>query len=165
MVLEKAESLGYISDDKNYVLVSMALNDKNKKTRDKREEKIDELKETIEQGIEALDNDTIVHRTVTVDLEERNKALENELSMGRYYLYLEAKEKGMDITIDEVKSSKISDLIEKIEDNTELAPTPTPVHQKHRSRLRHLRHPRQHRQIHRLRASHRKLCPNLAQGK
>jgi len=48
-----------------------------------------------------------------VDLEERNKALENELSMGRYYLYLEAKEKGMDITIDEVKSSKISDLIEK----------------------------------------------------
>jgi len=113
MVLEKAESLGYISDDKNYVLVSMALNDKNKKTRDKREEKIDELKETIEQGIEALDNDTIVHRTVTVDLEERNKALENELSMGRYYLYLEAKEKGMDITIDEVKSSKISDLIEK----------------------------------------------------
>jgi len=33
----------------------------------------------------------------------------------------------MDITIDEVKSSKISDLIEKIEDNTELAPTPTPV--------------------------------------
>jgi len=33
MVLEKAESLGYISDDKNYVLVSMALNDKNKKTR------------------------------------------------------------------------------------------------------------------------------------
>jgi len=31
MVLEKAESLGYISDDKNYVLVSMALNDKNKK--------------------------------------------------------------------------------------------------------------------------------------
>lgn len=127
MVLEKAESLGYISDDKNYVLVSMALNDKNKKTRDKREEKIDELKETIEQGIEALDNDTIVHRTVTVDLEERNKALENELSMGRYYLYLEAKEKGMDITIDEVKSSKISDLIEKIEDNTELAPTPTPV--------------------------------------
>jgi len=59
MVLEKAESLGYISDDKNYVLVSMALNDKNKKTRDKREEKIDELKETIEQGIEALDNELL----------------------------------------------------------------------------------------------------------
>jgi len=58
----------------------MALNDKNKKPGIKGR-KIDELKETIEQGIEALDNDTIVHRTVTVDLEERNKALENELSM------------------------------------------------------------------------------------
>jgi len=44
--------------------------------------------------------------------------------MGRYYLYLEAIEKGVDITIDEAKSSKIAELIERIEGDSE--PTPMP---------------------------------------
>jgi len=71
----------------------------------------------------------------------------------------------MDITIDEVKSSKISDLIEKIEDNTELAPTPTPVPPETpeptptptASEATPSNSP--------VESKSRKLCPNLAQGK
>lgn len=128
-IIKKAESSGYITDDKeNYVLISMVLNDESKEyNQDVKEEKLNELDENITQGVKELGNNNIVQKTVKLTSEERKEAIENDVSMGRYSLFLEAKEKGLEVTIGEVKTNEVSVIIKKLEETEVPTPVPTPV--------------------------------------
>ncbi len=121
-IIERSESLNFIdSKSRNIVLVSAALNKENKeylKNRDNDVKRLDELLTNIGSSIEKSGRERgidIVGKTIKLTPEEREMALKYKLSMGKYHLFLEAKEKGIDLKIGELKESGVSDLLEKLE--------------------------------------------------
>ncbi|WP_010247806.1 anti-sigma-I factor RsgI family protein [Acetivibrio cellulolyticus] len=130
-IANKAESCGYFSDSKNVVVVSMALNNKSKEyNTDKsvEEEKLNNLKQELEENSIAIEGTNIIQKTVLLTPEEMEAAKEKDISMGRYSLYMEAKEKGVEISINEAKESSLEELVQNIEVAEEsVVQTPTPL--------------------------------------
>jgi hypothetical protein len=119
-VVEKSKSLNYIDKSKkNTVLISVALNEKSKEyisNSEKEEKKLDEILDNINKEIEQLghrDNLNIANETLKVTSEVRKEAQKHDSSMGKYYLFLKAKEQGVDIEIEELSKVRVSELIEK----------------------------------------------------
>lgn len=59
--------------------------------------------------------ENIVADVISIDTEERKIAIENNISMTKYFLYEKAKEKGIKLTLDDVKEEHTSDIISKID--------------------------------------------------
>lgn len=121
MVLEKSEEFGYIKlEDKNVILVSASLNDKsrNRAEDDINQEKgLEEFLHNVNKKINGEGAEYIACKLINVTAEERKEAVKNDVSMGKYYLMEKAKESGMDISIEDIKSEKISDLLAAIDAN------------------------------------------------
>jgi hypothetical protein len=122
MVLQKSEDFGYIKlKDKNVILVAASLNDKSMKySKDElnKENGIEEFLHNVNKKINGEGAEYIACKLINVTPEERKEAEKNDISMGKYYLMEKAKEIGMDVSIDEIKSEKISDLLAAIDAKT-----------------------------------------------
>ncbi len=119
--MEKSESLRYIdTESDNTVLISGALNSKveNSSSNKKEEKRLESLLVDIDRKMKQTNEKkgtNITFKTLKVTNEERKQALENKVSMGKYLLFVKAREQGVNIEIDELKSKKVSELLEKVD--------------------------------------------------
>lgn len=99
------------------VLVSAALNDKEFSIkRNKDEQKILELMDSIGELKGQFNKEfNISVETLKVTAKEREEALEKNVSMGKYNLYLKAKKIKKDIELEDVEKVNISELMEMLE--------------------------------------------------
>jgi hypothetical protein len=107
---------GFIDNgsSEGFILISAALDsEKSKKNdNDKKESQLTQILDNIKEGIAYSDVDVDM-QFVTVPAEYRQKASENNISMGRYFIYQKALENGEEITIEELKTGKLYDLMIK----------------------------------------------------
>jgi len=113
-VINESEKLGYIKTDKgNAILVSSALAKEDNKGSDK-EKALDSVLDDIDKVTVDFDNKKIETEVVKVTSENREEAVKNNISMGRYALYNKIKQDDEALTIDEAKVSRVYDMLEKL---------------------------------------------------
>lgn len=105
--VNKAESIGYIKDG-GAVLISGCID---KSNTNHQASDFYNLSEGLKGKFKTED---VRIEYVEVTMEQRKLAQEADISMGRYYLYNKAKEYGIDLSIDEARSEKIKDLLDRI---------------------------------------------------
>ncbi len=128
LLLNKSKEIGYINSDNNKIILTTSVNS------DKASQSKSKNLETIIASLkEVADKSGVESQIIEVSPEDRNEAIETGISMGKYYLYSKAKDEGINITIEEVKSSSVSTLLSKVAllDNTDNLqtqnPTPEPI--------------------------------------
>ncbi|WP_422446666.1 anti-sigma factor domain-containing protein [Thermoanaerobacterium sp. DL9XJH110] len=122
VIIIKSKEQGYLdSKNENDILISAALNiDSNGYgfIKDEAQKKLDRLAESLSEVVKkhgGLKDKTII---LKITPEDRKLSLENKISMGRYFIYTKMKEKGIDITIEEARNSRVSDILKKLQLDT-----------------------------------------------
>ncbi len=111
-VIELSEAKGIIDENKtNYVLVCAALND-NYNSKDAQKE-LEELLGSIKEDIEKDYGAAIRTRAVKVPFEYREMSEKNDISMGRYLAYRKLENMGVDLSIEEIKSLRIDEILKQ----------------------------------------------------
>jgi hypothetical protein len=106
-LIKKCEEKGFIkSENDTEILVSGSTDSDRNKSR------LDSVLSEIDSRI-AHDNAKINTEVVNVNPQERALAVENNMSMGRYALFNKIKEEDNSITVEQAKSSKVSEIIDK----------------------------------------------------
>ncbi|MDQ2088057.1 anti-sigma factor domain-containing protein [Herbivorax sp. ANBcel31] len=114
LIVEKSEREGLIQlNQEDVVYVSAALNEDADIKYDK--ELLNVILKNIEINLNNLYNRKIQVKTKSVACELRKNARENNISMGKYSLFYEAVEEGLEITIEEVRQTPIRETMERIE--------------------------------------------------
>lgn len=126
-IIRESKNYGYINKgDKTEVLISAALNNV-KKVEGNNDGvlDLDNLLNEIEKEIEVQDSN-IYSKVLRVTSAERKAAQKYNISMGKYHLFLKAKERGINISIDKLKDMKVSALIMGVDSKVE-EPSPIPT--------------------------------------
>lgn len=127
-IIRESRKYGYINkEEKNEVLISAALNDvkKAENNNDSDVLNLDNLLNEIKKEIEVQDNN-ISGKVFRVTSDEREVARKYNISMGKYHLFLKAKELGINISIDKLKDMKVSALLMGVDSKVEVtSPLPT----------------------------------------
>lgn len=113
-LIKKSIDFGFINPEKNdVVLVSAALNEKDSGAkRNEDEEKISEFINSMNDLMDGFNEEfNISLKTLKVTAREREEALDNNISMGKYSLYLKIKEMKRDIKIEDVEKMSVSELV------------------------------------------------------
>lgn len=109
MVFEFAHDRGFVYEDKeNLVLVSLALNPEADKKGDE-EERLNQLLDIVKSG--ARGDEVIIPVVIAVPQDTVKSAGNNNLSIGRQYIYEKAKAKSNRFDLVEIRKSPIEDLI------------------------------------------------------
>jgi hypothetical protein len=138
-LIGKSIDMGFIeSVDERIVLISGALKDEKSKEssgNDKEETRLYNLLNNIKSEI---DNDRVEGHIILLGSQERKNALEKNIPMGKYGLYLEAEELKAGITFEDIYDMSVAEMIEKLNkiepqesadvSNSENSPIPTPKH-------------------------------------
>ena len=118
-IIKESKKRGYIkAEEKTDILISASFKGVNKETGvgdNSSSSEIDKLLNEIEKEIEGLDSN-IVGKTIKLTSEARKTARKHDISMGKYELYLKLNELGKAITLDEINSMNISDLLKIIDE-------------------------------------------------
>ena len=132
LLLNKSKEIGFINSDNNKVILTTSVNSNKAYQSESRD-----LKIIISALKEVADKSGVESQIIEVSAEDRKEAMETGISMGKYYLYSKAKDEGINITIEEVKNSSVSTLLNKVAllDNTDkhqtqnpdTVPTPEPI--------------------------------------
>lgn len=114
-VVKESRQLGFIKPNKkNAVLVSVSLGSEKKRNLDKSDEKeLDNILADISSTTFDLVSEKIKPDVLKVTSEERLLAVKIEISMGRYALYNKMKEKNINISVEEAKTFRVSDMLDK----------------------------------------------------
>lgn len=122
VIIIKSKEQGYLDlTNENDILISVALNIDSKDygfIKDEVPKKLDKLTESLSEVVKnhgGLKDKTII---LKITPEDRKLSLENRISMGKYLIYTKMKEKGIEITIEEVKNSRVSDILKKVQLDT-----------------------------------------------
>ncbi|MCX7747548.1 MAG: anti-sigma factor domain-containing protein [Clostridia bacterium] len=101
-VLSESHEMGFISSERrNTVLISALVCESGKDKANEEKVFLNKLK-VIESGFDKR-YDEIDRQVVLVSSDSREMAVKNKISMGRYFIYETAKDKGINITIAEAK--------------------------------------------------------------
>ncbi|KNY29857.1 anti-sigma factor domain-containing protein [Pseudobacteroides cellulosolvens] len=137
--IDNAIEEGYLNENKensNYLLVSAALNPKSsefKKSRVNTEKRLDFELENLKDDLHKVYSRNFKFEIVKVPEYYKEKSMENNISLGKYMVYERIRKKGNSITIDEIKSDNLYNLLKKngllplYEKNTNILPKTTPV--------------------------------------
>lgn len=108
-LIDKSRKYGFIAKDdkKNIVLISAALNSEGAKEGNNFEYK---LIHNLVSDFKSLDMD-IDMRFVVASKEQRRKAQENKVSMGKYMIYEMARQDGEEVTIESIVSEPLEELL------------------------------------------------------
>lgn len=111
--VKKSAELGYLKNENKLVLVAAAINVKDKIPADeyrRLNNKLGDLVDSIESKVNAESKDI---RLIAFNTSpgKMKQARENNMSIGRYSLYKNAGEDGIELAIDDARSLKISELI------------------------------------------------------
>lgn len=114
-VVKESEKLGFIKPNvKNAVLIYTSINEgKNYKQNKSKEKVLDNILTDIGSATFDVGSEKIKPVVLKVTSEYRNLAAKNEISMGRYALYNKLREKGINITVEEAKTVRVSDMLDK----------------------------------------------------
>ncbi|MFZ5988734.1 MAG: sugar-binding protein [Bacillota bacterium] len=105
--VDNAEANGYLKDG-GAVLISGCVNNSDLKNQDTGINKLfNSLKDRIKK-------EEIRIEYVEITMEQRKLAMKADISMGRYYLYIKAKEYGISLSMDEARNGNIKDLLDRI---------------------------------------------------
>jgi len=132
LLINKSKEIGFIDSYNNKILLTTALStDKPSKNEN------EELMSMISSLKEITDKSGLESKVIQLTYKDRKEAMENGLSMCKYYIYTKAKDEGIQMTIEEVKNSSISTLLSKVDildDSTgnktaslDIEPTPEPT--------------------------------------
>jgi hypothetical protein len=110
-VLDNSKKKGYINSFNNVVLFSATLNSKHKSDPAK-DKSAEELLNSCKEIAQSMGIDS---RTISLTPESREDANAQGISMGRFAVFNEVKSTGIDIDIEEIKTSSISDLLNKLD--------------------------------------------------
>lgn len=117
-IIKESKKRGYVkAEEKTDVLISASFRDANKETgigNNSVSSQIDKLLNDIEKEIEGYDSN-IDGKTLMLTYDEREAALKNEISMGRYDLYLKLNSLEKNVTVDEVNAMSLSELLKIID--------------------------------------------------
>jgi len=134
-LVDKSRKYGFIEDNdrKNIILISAALNSDEQEQRNDFEKK---LVDNLMPELENLDVN-IEMRFVIASKEQRKKAQENKVSMGKYMIYEMARRQGEKLTLESIMSETLENLLlgqdfgvietEKTPVNTPVKSTATPT--------------------------------------
>ncbi|GAE90075.1 anti-sigma-I factor RsgI family protein [Acetivibrio straminisolvens] len=137
--IDKAIEDGYLNDRKensNYLLVSAALNSKSsefKKNRLNTEKKLDSELENLKDDLLNIYSRKFNFEILKVPEYYKQKSMEKNISMGKYMVYEKIREKGTSITIEEIQSGNLYNLLHQnglyplSEKSTNISPETTPV--------------------------------------
>ncbi|WP_273481081.1 anti-sigma-I factor RsgI family protein [Acetivibrio straminisolvens] len=108
-LIDKSRKYGFITEDdkKNIVLISAVLYSEEPKEKNDFEDK---LVYNLMSDFKSLDVN-IEMRFVFASKEQRKKALENKVSVGKYMIYERAKQEGKDVTLEAIVSEPLEDLL------------------------------------------------------
>ncbi|AEV67730.1 anti-sigma-I factor RsgI family protein [Acetivibrio clariflavus] len=140
LLLNKSREIGFIDSFNNKVILAAALN--SSKVSESQNKNINSMISSLKQIAE---KSGVESQVIQLSYKDRKEAMENGLSMGKYYIYTKAKDEGIQITVEEVKNSNISTLLSKIDlsENTndpqnpsaDIEPTPEPIVQPSSSQM------------------------------
>ncbi len=132
LLLNKSREIGFIDSFNNKVILAAALN--SSKVSESQNKNINSVISSLKQIAE---KSGVESQVIQLSYNDRKEAMENGLSMGKYYIYTKAKDEGIQITVEEARNSNISALLSKIElsENTnvsqntgaDIKPTPEPI--------------------------------------
>lgn len=114
-VMEAFAQKGYLSEQPNILIATaVAVDDKRKRKKIKASLQ-DTMKNFQSRSLQKHDNTVTVKNS---DFITRKKANEHGLSLGKYLLYLEAKDSGKDLSIDLIKCLSVSDIEQKLKNES-----------------------------------------------
>ncbi|WP_010248061.1 anti-sigma-I factor RsgI family protein [Acetivibrio cellulolyticus] len=109
--VDKSEARGFINPEgNNVILVSASVNNKNKEysKNSHTEKKLETFLRDLNRKMNGENEKYITSKVIQVTPEERREAEKNDLSMGKYYLLEKAKECGVDLSLEEIKTEKLN---------------------------------------------------------
>lgn len=114
-VVETSKQLGFISTNKNnVVLISASIDtDKNNSQNDSNQKTLDKILSNIGNVTFDVGTENIKPEILKVTPENRKTAIKNDISMGRYALYSKIKEDNKDITVEKAKTERVSDMLDE----------------------------------------------------
>ncbi|WP_010248923.1 anti-sigma-I factor RsgI family protein [Acetivibrio cellulolyticus] len=117
-VIDESEEKGILSSNKNNVIMlSASLNPESSDYKDGKERNELKLNQLL-TSLKAIDdvgfNKEYTLNVVKVEPEMKKQALKNGLSTGRQLIFEKAQSEGINLTLDEAKTSSLSALLEKI---------------------------------------------------
>ena len=120
-IIKKSKEKGFTPNANEYMVISGSLNSKNI---DKSEEQ--KLNKLLNKVNENINNNKDVEictksRFMQVDPEIRKLASQINVSMAKYVQYIKSKEKGVDITLDEVRKAPLTDIMKKADVDSSVA--------------------------------------------
>lgn len=111
-IVKDSKKQGYIKDElQNAILVSASIDEKEVKS-DVAVKALDDTLTDIKQMSIEVANGKISPEVLKVSPENRNEAVEKNISMGRFVLYNELKD-DVNLTIEDAKESRVADMINK----------------------------------------------------
>ncbi|ABN51554.1 MAG TPA: hypothetical protein DEF39_02150 [Hungateiclostridium thermocellum] len=116
-IIKISKAKGIIDENKtNYVLICAALDDNyNLQSDDKSraQTEFEEFLDGIRESIEKACGNTVIPQTVKVPFEYLKMAKQNDVSMGRYLVYQKLEDIGVNLSIEELKSLDIDEILKK----------------------------------------------------
>lgn len=111
----KSIDMGFIGpNDNRAVLISGALKEVKGKSSSENGEEETQLYRLLSNIKNNLDNDRIDGHIILIDSEERKHALEKNISMGKYGLYLKAEKLRAGINFEDIYDMSVSEMIDKL---------------------------------------------------
>jgi hypothetical protein len=114
-IIDSAWRMKYLTAESNSVVVSFAVIG----DRDNHEQRIQELEKSIENGLQIHKDRDINFIYLRSDAGALEEARKNEVSLGKYELFKIISQKDSSVNIDEIKSSGVQNLIDKINEQDE----------------------------------------------
>jgi GH35 family endo-1,4-beta-xylanase len=116
-VVQKSKEHGFISEEKENIVLISAACDSKVETGPKNEDiedKMGELLNDVNKAVLDLKNSGVKAKVLKLTSEERELSKEEDVSMGRYAVYLKAKEQDVDLTVEQIKDADLLELIAKV---------------------------------------------------
>lgn len=121
-IIKKSKEEGFtLSDSNEYMMISAALNSENKEyklSKQAEEKKLHDLLNKVTLNISNSKDTKVYTAFMQVDPGISRLASEKNVSMARYVQYIKSKEKGFNITLDEVRKIPLTEIMEKADDDT-----------------------------------------------
>ncbi len=110
-VLDRSKEYGFIKmESKNVILISISHN-AGKVQKDKDKDPLGMVMPYIDETVTSLEVENIEAVVLKITPEQRKLSLENDISMGRYALYLKEAEKNTDFTLEDAREGDLNQIL------------------------------------------------------
>ncbi|GAE89280.1 anti-sigma factor domain-containing protein [Acetivibrio straminisolvens] len=110
-ILDISKKKGYINSDNNIVLFSASISS-NEDNASERDKGIQEIISTLK---DAAEDAGVTFQIIPSTEEDRQRALEQSLSMGRYAIYTKAAEEGINLDLEDARNLSVSEILSKLD--------------------------------------------------